>query len=88
MKANDTWVVYIIETSNGKLYTGITNDMDRRFANHLEGKKGARFFRISGPKSILHIESHPNRSEASRRESQIKKMSRQQKLEMIQKKVI
>jgi putative endonuclease len=73
----------MIRTESGKLYTGITTDLDRRFADHQKGKKGAKFFRISQAEKIVHREAHPNRSEASKRESQIKKMSLQQKLELI-----
>ncbi len=83
MKSED-WEVYIIQTESGKLYTGITNNLDRRFAAHLTGKKGARFFHFSKPESILFRESFPNRSEASKRECKIKKMSRLQKLALIQ----
>ena len=78
------WEVYIIETASGKLYTGITTDLDRRFAAHSSGAKGARFFRFSKPRAILFREKQPNRSKATRREIAIKKMSRQQKLTLIQ----
>jgi len=77
------WEVYIILTKSGKLYTGITNDLDRRFEAHLKGQKGARFFHFSEPEKIVYRESHPNRSEASKRESAIKKMSRKEKLALI-----
>ena len=77
------WTVYIIQAKSGKLYTGITNDLDRRLEEHREGVKGARFFRFSGPKKVLFRESHPNRSEASKREAEIKKMSREQKLALV-----
>lgn len=80
------WEVYIIEAQSGTLYTGITNDLERRFEAHMNGAKGARFFRISSPKSIVFRESQANRSLASQRESQIKKMTRAQKLELILKK--
>ena len=74
------WEVYIIETDDGKLYTGITTDLDRRFKAHLEGTKGARFFRFSKPRTILFREKHTNRSEATKREIAIKKMSHAEKL--------
>lgn len=77
------WEVYIIRTESGKLYTGITTDLDRRFADHQKGSRGAKFFRISGAEKIVHREAHPNRSEASKRESQIKKMNLDQKLALI-----
>ena len=77
------WEVYIIETNSGKLYTGITNDMERRFNEHLKPKKGARFFRLSPPKKIVYREVCSDRREASKRENKIKKMTRTQKLTLI-----
>ena len=74
------WEVYIIQTKSGMLYTGITNDLERRFENHRQQKSGARFFRISSPDKVVFRESHPNRSEASKHECEIKRMSRQEKL--------
>ncbi len=82
-KKKPSWEVYIIQTKSGQLYTGITTDLERRFQDHLEGKKGARFFRFSNPEKILYRESHPNRSKATKREIEIKKMSRPQKLKLI-----
>lgn len=77
------WEVYIVRTVSGKLYTGITTDLDRRFADHQKGKKGAKFFRISCAQCIIYREPHMNRSLASKREAQIKKLSLQKKLELI-----
>ncbi len=77
------WVVYIIQAKSGKLYTGITNDLDRRLEEHREGSRGARFFRFSGPEKVLFRELHSDRSKASKREIEIKKMSRKQKLLLI-----
>lgn len=79
----NSWAVYIVETENGQLYTGITNNLDRRFAEHQSGKRGARFFRTSPAKRICYQESHPDRGSASRREAAIKKLSRQAKLALI-----
>lgn len=72
-----TWYLYIIETDKGLLYTGITTDVQRRLREHrgLEGKnKGAKFFRGRYAQAVRYIESHKNRSEASKRESEIKKL--------------
>jgi putative endonuclease len=77
------WEVYMIQARSGKLYTGITNDLDRRFAAHQSGQKGARFFRFSCPEKILFRESHPDRSSASKRESAIKKLNRPEKLKLL-----
>lgn len=83
MVKHAAWEVYIIQAKSGKLYTGITNDLDRRFADHVQRKAGARFFRFSSPESIKFREPHSNRSEATQRELEIKKMTRAQKLALI-----
>ena len=77
------WEVYIIEAESGNFYTGITKNLHKRFADHLGGKKGARFFRFSNPKRIVFLETYSSRSEATQRELQIKKMNRKQKCNLI-----
>lgn len=80
------WYVYIIQTSLGNLYTGITTDPERRFKEHQNDKKsakGAKFFRTQRPVRVLLLEKYKNRSLATKREIQIKKMSRLKKLELI-----
>ena len=76
------WQVYIIEASDSKLYTGITTDIVHRWVSHDAGK-GAKFFRGRKPKKICYIESGHNRSSASKREAEIKKMTRSQKQTLI-----
>lgn len=82
-KSKLLWKVYIIQAVSGKLYTGITTHLERRLHQHLTQNKGARFFRLARPQQVVFYESYPNRSEASKRESLIKKMSRQEKLFLI-----
>ncbi len=77
------WVVYIIQTVSGRLYTGITNDVQRRWQAHVSGKGGAKFFRSDKPKQLLFQEKATGRSEASKREFEIKQLSRQQKFSLI-----
>ena len=79
-----SWKLYIIETKSGKLYTGITTDLNRRFQEHKTKQNGAYFFNFSEPKSFVYVEDHISRSEASKREYEIKKMSRQKKLTLIE----
>jgi len=81
--SSNTWEVYVIQTKSGKLYTGITNDLERRFDDHQKKRKGARFFHFSSPDRIVFRESCLNRSQASKREIAIKKMSRKEKLALI-----
>jgi putative endonuclease len=86
MKKTSTkqWVVYMIQSTDSKLYTGITNDLERRFQQHLQKKMGASFFHFSTPEKIVYCQKHNNRSEASKRESAIKKMTRKEKLLLIE----
>ncbi len=69
---------------NGKLYTGITTDIERRFNEHAGDKKGAKFTKANPPKKLVYQEILKNRSLATKREIEIKKLSRQEKLELIQ----
>ncbi|HAQ50075.1 MAG TPA: endonuclease [Gammaproteobacteria bacterium] len=84
MTLPNDWYVYIIETHNGKLYTGITTDVRRRFIEHQGGNKQAKFFHSSPAKKVVFIEQHPSRSAASKREYAIKKLSKPKKLTLIQ----
>jgi putative endonuclease len=77
------WKVYMIRTQSGKLYTGITKDLERRFNEH-RTKGGAQFFHLSEPDCVVYAETHPDRSSATKREIEIKKMSRAEKLALIQ----
>jgi len=76
------WQVYIILCSDNSLYTGITRDIDRRFAQH-GGRLGARYFRGRKPREVVYLEGGHTRSSASRREAAIKKLSRAGKLALI-----
>ena len=73
------WYVYIIRASDDSLYTGITTDLERRLKQHQTSKGGAKYFRGRKACDFVYTESGHNRSSASIREAQIKKMTRQQK---------
>lgn len=78
------WFVYIILTEKKRLYTGISTDVERRFFEHLGVfPGGAKFFRSDIPEKIVYIESFLNRSEATIKEASIKKLTRQQKENLI-----
>lgn len=88
MSVEKMWFVYIIQTVCGKLYTGISTDIERRFNEHLDvhqgrGIKGAKFFRGHKPSIILYSEKCLNRSAASKRECEIKSMTATQKKRLI-----
>lgn len=80
------WFVYIIENEKGHFYTGITTDLERRFSEHLNSKKGAKFFNTGLPVRMVFKKKFLNRSLASKYEYFIKTMSRPQKQELIKKK--
>ncbi len=76
------WFVYIIHCSDDSLYTGITTDLERRYKQHSQ-QQGAKYFRGRQPKELVYQESGHNRSTASKREMEIKKLSRLNKLQLI-----
>lgn len=79
------WEIYMLLTENGSLYTGIARDAEKRFYQHLEDKiRGAKFFRGNSPITLMYLESAKDRSHASIREAQIKKLNRQQKENLIE----
>ena len=78
------WLVYIIEADDASLYTGITTDVERRFSEHLRQKRGgARYFSGRKPRRVVFAEAGHTRSSASRREAEIKKLSRADKQALI-----
>jgi putative endonuclease len=76
------WQVYIILCTDDSLYTGITNDVARRFNQHAD-KQGAKYFRGRQPKQLVYVETGHDRSSASKRESAIKKLPRLEKLHLL-----
>lgn len=88
------WWVYIVQTHSGKLYTGITIDVERRFDEHCSvanagvtkssqrNSRGAKFFRTDPAKKVVYRECSENRSTATKREIEIKKLTRRQKCEL------
>jgi len=77
------WSVYIIRCDDGSLYTGISTDVGRRFREHLETPRGAKFFNGRKPREVVWREGGHTRSSAGRREAAIKKLSRGGKLRLI-----
>lgn len=76
------WQVYIILCSDGTLYTGITTDLQRRFAQHASGC-GAKYFRGRQPVNVVYQESGHSRSTAGRRELSIKALARSEKQSLV-----
>lgn len=76
------WCVYLLRCGDGTLYAGITNDLRRRLAAHENGR-GARYTRGRGPLALVHSEPARTRSAALRREHEIKRLRRREKLALL-----
>ncbi|HBR69299.1 MAG TPA: endonuclease [Rhodospirillaceae bacterium] len=76
------WTVYILECGDQSLYTGITNDLEARISAHESGK-GAKYTKGRGPFRLVYREKHKSRSAASKRETEIKSLSRNEKLRLL-----
>ena len=72
------YYVYILLCRDGTLYTGSTNDVGKRFKDHLEGR-GARYTKSHKPKKLIYQESFSTKSEALKREAGIKIMTKAKK---------
>ena len=75
--------IYILLCSDGTLYTGWTNDLEGRIGSHNAGR-GAKYTRTRLPVRLVYCEKTNGRSEALKREIEIKKLSRKEKLELIE----
>jgi len=76
------WTVYILRCGDGTLYTGITNHLERRLAEH-EAGQGAKYTKGRGPFELVYQETSSSRGLASQRENQIKSLNRDAKLLLI-----
>lgn len=76
------WVLYILECGDGTLYTGITDDLQRRLKAHRSGK-GAKYTRGRGPLKLRYREYCSDHSAALKREIAVKRLTREQKLVML-----
>ena len=77
------WFVYMLRCADDSLYTGYTDDVQRRLTAHQSGK-GAKYTRSRLPVELVYSEALPDKSAALRREAAIKKLSREKKLALVQ----
>ena len=77
-EGENTWLLYIVECRDGSLYTGITNDLDRRLREHNDGD-AARYTRSRRPVVLRYQEPCADRSSALIRELSVKLLSRREK---------
>jgi len=76
------WKVYILRCADGSLYTGITTNLEKRLIKHNKGQ-ASKYTRSKRPVSVVYTEDIVNATSAKKREFEIKKLSRQSKLELI-----
>ena len=74
---------YILKCADGTLYCGWTNDTEKRLKSHNDGT-ASKYTRSRRPVEMVYIESFESKSEAMKREAALKKLTRQQKLELIE----
>lgn len=77
-----SYFVYILRCGDGTLYTGTTDDVERRLAAHRSGK-GAKYTRGRGPLELVYRESCADKSAALKRELAVKRLTRKEKLALI-----
>lgn len=76
------WYVYIAEFAGGRLYTGITTDPERRITQHNRGR-GAKAVRGKGLVKLVYLEPQSDKITAAKREYEIKRMKRSEKLKIV-----
>ena len=74
--------VYIIKCKDDSLYTGWTNNLQKRFKDHCNGK-GAKYTRGRGPLELVYYEEYEDKKDAMKREYKIKQLSRVEKIKLI-----
>lgn len=82
-KTEKAWTLYILECGDGTLYTGVTDNLERRIHAHRTGK-GAKYTRGRTPLTVRYLECCQDYSHALRRELQIKRLPRSEKLRLCQ----
>jgi putative endonuclease len=81
------YYVYIVECADGTYYTGSTNDVEKRVHKHNNLKTAAKYTKSRRPVKLVHQEQFQTKSEALKRENQIKQLTRTQKQNLMQTKI-
>ena len=77
------WNLYILRCKDGSLYTGITTDVEKRLEAHRAGR-GAKYTRGRAPLELVYREEFGDHSAALKREAEIKRLPREEKLKIVQ----
>ena len=78
-----SWFVYMLRCADGTLYTGVTNDVEARLNAHNHLKTGAKYTRARRPVELAYMEEVDSRGAAQKREAEIKRMGREEKLRFL-----
>lgn len=81
--AKNFYFVYILQCADNSLYTGSTNDLEKRLKQHNNSKHGAHYTKIRRPVALKYFEKFKTFKEARSREAEIKTLSREEKLSLI-----
>ena len=77
------WFLYVLECNDGSLYTGVTTDVNRRLNEHNTSDRGAKYTKVRRPVRLVWYREYPTRSEAQSEEYRFKKLTRKNKLKII-----
>jgi len=77
------WKIYVLKCADDSLYTGVATDLKRRISEHNTSDKGAKYTKARRPVELVYWENRADRVDASKREYEIKQLSRKEKLELI-----
>lgn len=80
------YYTYIVKCKDDSLYTGITTDLDRRIKEHNSNNSKTKYTKTRQPVKLVYKEEHSNRSNATKREIEIKNLNKTDKLKLCQKK--
>jgi putative endonuclease len=83
MSASSIWQVYLLRCNDNSLYAGITTDIERRLHQHNNSKLGAKYTRARRPVNLVYLENSNDRSAASKREYQLRTLSKKQKERLV-----
>jgi len=83
MTTNNAWCVYLLRCNDNSLYTGITTNIERRLHQHNHTKLGAKYTRAKRPVTLVFIETAVDKSTASKREYQIRKLAKIKKEQLV-----
>lgn len=78
------WFVYLVRCRDATLYCGIAKDLARRLAEHNSADKGAKYTRGRQPVQLVYVEEVSSRAQATQREGRIKRMTRTEKMTLIE----